>query len=158
MTTRDETGADGRRSRVVREDGRPINVVGKKGHVFVCADACCCGQPDSGNPPVPLKQLQMEWEQRKLRNDVHLTTGGCLGPCELANVAMLLFDGEPVWLHSFHTPEQVAALYDYVEAMLEAGSFLPVPPSLEPYAFNALDWRSSESEHEKAPAGEISGR
>ena len=157
MTTRGETGTDGRRSRVVREDGKPINVLGKKGHLFVCADACCCGQPDSGNPPVPLKQLQTEWEQRKLRNDVHLTTGGCLGPCELANVAMLLFDGEPVWLHSFHTPEQVTALYDYVEAMLEADSSLPVPPSLQPYAFNAFDWQRSEGERETAPVGEVSG-
>jgi len=132
----------GRSHRVIRRDGKPINVVGKKGHLFVCADACCCGQPGSGNPPVPLKELQAEWEQRKLRNEVHLTTGGCLGPCELANVAMLLFEGRSLWLHSFNTPEQVTSLYDHIEAMLAAGSFLPAPPALQPYVFTAFVWES----------------
>ena len=29
-----------------------------------------------------------EWERRKLRNTVHLTLGGCLGPCPLSNVGV----------------------------------------------------------------------
>jgi cobaltochelatase CobN len=129
-------------SLVHRSDGSAINVVQKVGHIFVCSDSCCCGRVESGNPPVPLALLQQEWERRKLRNRVHLTTGGCLGPCELANVAMLLFDGHPVWFHSFHTPEQVLALYDYIEAMLGAGAFLPPPAELVPFQFNAFDWQS----------------
>lgn len=144
MTGKNDMGLGTRRNRVIRRDGKQISVVGKKGHLFVCADACCCGQPDSGNPPVPLKALQAEWEQRKLRNEVHLTTGGCLGPCELANVAMLLFEGRSLWLHSFHTPEQVTSLYDHIEAMLAAGSFLPAPPTLQPYVFTAFDWESEK--------------
>ena len=129
-----------KRSLVTRADGKAINLVRKTGHLFICSDACCCGQPGSGNPPVPLKQLQAEWETRKVRNQVHLTTGGCLGPCELANVAMLLFAGRSLWLHSFHTPEQVSALYDHIEAMLEAQAFLPTPPALQPYEFDGFDW------------------
>ena len=158
MTISNDLSTDVRRNRVLRSDGKQINVVGKKGHLFVCADSCCCGQPDSGNPPVPLKRLQAEWEQRKLRNEVHLTTGGCLGPCELANVAMLLFQGDSLWLHSFHTPEQVTSLFDYIEAMLEAGSSLPVPPSLQPYAFTAVDWQTSAGGHPEAPTKEVSDR
>ena len=158
MTSGDHAGTDVRRNQVTRGDGKQINVVGKKGHLFVCADACCCGRLDSGNPPVPLKQLQVEWEQRKLRNEVHLTTGGCLGPCELANVAMLLFEGDSVWLHSFHTPEQVTSLYDYIEAMLAAQSFLPVPPSLKPYAFTAFDWQGPADAHNRAQPEEVADR
>ena len=141
---------------VTRNDGKQINVVRKAGQLFVCSDACCCGQVDSGNPPVPLKQLQAEWEQRKLRNKVHLTTGGCLGPCDLANVAMLLFDGRSLWLHSFHTPEQVTTLYDYIEAMLQAQSFLPTPPALQPYEFNAFDWHTGSHACEAAERSEVS--
>ena len=132
-----------KRALVTRSDGKEVNVVRKIGHLFVCSDACCCGQPGSGNPPVPLKQLQAEWENRKLRNRVHLTTGGCLGPCELANVAMLLFAGRSLWLHSFHTTEQVTALYDHIEAMLEAKSFLPTPSALQPYEFDGFDWQAA---------------
>jgi cobaltochelatase CobN len=144
------------RNLVVRADGREINVVRKTGHLFVCSDACCCGRVDSGNPPVPLKQLQAEWENRKIRNQVHLTTGGCLGPCELANVAMLLFAGQSLWLHSFHTPEQVTALYDHIDAMLAADAFLPTPPALEPYEFNGFDWGSAGAATGHAATPEVS--
>ena len=89
------------------------------------SDACCCGQPGSGNPPVPLKQLQTEWEIRKVRNLVHLTTGGCLGPCPLANVVLLFFDGRPVWLQSINGEAQIRAVYDYIDQMLAADCYLP---------------------------------
>jgi cobaltochelatase CobN len=127
---------------VNRPDGKAIKVVAKRGHVFVCSDSCCCGRLESGNPEVPLALLQSEWERRKLRNSVHLTTGGCLGPCELANVAMVLFDGQSVWFHSFHTPQQVIALYDYLEGMLAAGIFLQPPGELAAYQFQAFDWQT----------------
>jgi cobaltochelatase CobN len=128
------------RNTVIRPDGKKVNVVPKTGHLFVCADACCCGRVEDGNPPVPREALQREWEGRRVRNDVHLTIGGCLGPCDLANVAMLLFDGRSIWLHSFSTEEQVIALYDYVDAMLAAGSYLEPPPELAPFVFNGFDW------------------
>jgi cobaltochelatase CobN len=133
------------RSVVHRADGRAVNLVQKTGHIFVCSDSCCCGRVESGNPPVPLALLQQEWERRKLRNRVHLTTGGCLGPCELANVAMLLFDGHSVWFHSFHTEEQVLTLYDYLDEMLTARVFLPPPPALAQFQFNGFDWSAVES-------------
>ena len=128
-----------RRNIVTRPDGKKVNVVPKIGHLFVCADACCCGHTEQGLPPVPLDALQSGWEGRRLRNDVHLTIGGCLGPCDLANVAMLLFDGRSVWFHSFHTEQQVASLYDYIERMLDQQSYLPPPPELAEFQFNAFD-------------------
>ena len=62
--------------------------------------ACCCGRVQDGYAPVPRDLYHAEWERRGLRNRVHLTIGGCLGPCALANVVMLLFDGRQAWFHS----------------------------------------------------------
>ncbi|MCW1968356.1 MAG: cobaltochelatase subunit CobN, partial [Anaerolineae bacterium] len=93
---------------------------------------------------MPVQLYQTEWERRKIRNRVHLTMGegACLGPCPLANVVMLIFDGAAVWLQNMHTDAQVMALYDYIEAMIAANAYLPPPASLTPYAFQAYDWQT----------------
>ncbi|PYO28176.1 MAG: hypothetical protein DMD86_16765 [Candidatus Rokuibacteriota bacterium] len=80
-----------RRNLVLRPDGRPVNVARPRGHLFVCASGCCCGRTEDGFAPVPAETFHREWERRRLRNIVHLTIGGCLGPCALANVTLLLF-------------------------------------------------------------------
>ena len=36
------------RTRVVRLDGKPINLVKRRGHFMVCAKGCCCGRTDRG--------------------------------------------------------------------------------------------------------------
>ena len=103
---------------VVREDGKLIKVVQKRGQLFVCAHGCCCGKTERGFAPVPEDLYHQEWERRKLRNKVHLTFSACLGPCSLANVALLLFDGTSTWFHSLNTAEQILELYEYIEARL----------------------------------------
>ena len=126
--------ADGfqpRRNIVRRPDGIRVNVARFRGQLFVCASGCCCGRVDDGFQQVPTGLYHAEWERRRLRNFVHLTVGGCLGPCALANVVLLLFDNESLWFHSISSEEQIVALYDYVEAMLEADGVLPAPPALD---------------------------
>jgi cobaltochelatase CobN len=128
------------RQLITRADGRIINVVQKRAHVSFCFTGCCCGRVDRGYPPVPDEALKSEWIRRKLRNVVHLTRAGCLGPCALANVVSLVFDTRSVWFHSFAHEWQVHALYDYIEAMLAADRFLPPAPELAPFVFNYYDW------------------
>jgi nitrile hydratase accessory protein len=130
-----------RRNLVRRPDGRLVNVARPRGHLFVCASGCCCGRTEDGFAPVPGETFHREWERRRLRNLVHLTIGGCLGPCALANVVLLLFDGEAQWFHSVNTDGLALALYDHVERMLEAGACLPPPPGLSPYHFTASAWQ-----------------
>ncbi len=137
---------------VHREDGKLVNVARKQGQLFVCATGCCCGHTERGFAPVPEDLYHGEWERRKLRNKVHLTQAGCLGPCPLANVAMLLFDGRHVWFHSINTPERVSAIYDYAEAMLAANAYLPPPPALAPYHFTAFTWDAPENHEAVVPA------
>jgi len=130
-----------RRNIVVRPDGRPVNVARSRGHLFVCASGCCCGRTEDGFAPVPAETFHLEWERRRLRNVVHLTIGGCLGPCALANVALLLFDGQAQWFHSVNSEARAVDIYDHVEAMLHADRWLPPPPALEPYHFTASAWQ-----------------
>src|SRR6266571_6829886 len=131
----------GRRTIVVRSDGRPVNVARPRGQLFVCATGCCCGRTDHGFPAVPTELYHNEWERRRLRNVVHLTIGGCLGPCALANVVLLLFDGQALWFHSINSEALVGALYDHIEAMLDADGCLPVPAGLASHQFTASAWQ-----------------
>lgn len=130
-----------RRNIVERPDGRLVNVARPRGQLFVCATGCCCGRTEDGFAAVPSQRYHDEWERRRLRNIVHLTIGGCLGPCALANVAMLLFDGQALWFHSIDSDALVVALYDHIEAMLDADVCLPAPPALASHQFTASAWQ-----------------
>jgi cobaltochelatase CobN len=130
-----------RRNIVTRRDGRRVNVARFRGQLFVCATGCCCGRTEDGFAPVPAETFHREWERRRLRNVIHLTIGGCLGPCALANVVLLLFDGQAQWFHSIDSDALATALYDHVERMLEADGCLPLPPALAGYHFTASSWQ-----------------
>src|SRR4029077_20723640 len=71
---------------------------------------------------------------------MHLTKAGCLGPCALANVASLVFDGRAVWFHSVNTPWHVRLIFDYIETMIRANRYLAPPADLTEYVFNFYDW------------------
>jgi nitrile hydratase accessory protein len=136
-------GRYGRHRNIVRRaDGRPVNVARFRGQLFVCASGCCCGRTEDGFASVPADLYHREWERRRLRNVVHLTIGGCLGPCALANVVLLLFDGQAQWFQSVNSEGLVLALYDHVERMLEADGPLPPPTVLAPWQFTASTWQS----------------
>jgi cobaltochelatase CobN len=106
-----------------------------EGQLLVC-QGCCCGQTERGMPALPLDVFKRQWKERGVRLRIHLTITGCLGPCPLANVVLILFAGEAVWLHSINTPEHVTAIYDYLEAMLAAEKYLPPEGLLASCHFN----------------------
>lgn len=128
------------RQRVIRADGRVLNIVQHRAHLSYCFTGCCCGRTDRGYAAVPVDVYKEEWTRRKIRNDVHLTKGGCLGPCVLANVASLVFDGKAVWFHSVNSAWQVRQIFDYIESMLMADRFLQPPADLSEFVFNYYDW------------------
>jgi len=136
---------------VIRPDGKLIKVVPKRGHLFVCALGCCCGHTEDGFAPILSDLYHAEWERRKLRNKIHLTQTACLGHCSLANVVLLLFDGQSVWFHSLNSEEQVLAIYNYIEAMLEADSTLPPAVGLIDNMFNGF----TSSENREAQVIEL---
>lgn len=93
------------------------------GQLLVC-QGCCCGNIDKGHSPVPLQEFKQQWRERDLSKRIHLTVSGCLGPCALANVVLILFDGRAIWLHSINTTNHVTAIYNYLEAMLHNGGYI----------------------------------
>src|SRR5271170_2230819 len=129
-----------RRQRVVRADGRQVNIVQRRAHLSYCFSGCCCGRTERGYAQVPVDTYKEEWTRRKMRNTVHLTKAGCLGPCVLSNVASLVFDGRSVWFHSVNSPWQVKQIFAYIDAMLEVDRFLQPPEELLEYVFNFYDW------------------
>jgi len=140
------------RNIVRRPDGRRVHVARSLGQLFVCAEACCCGRIQDGYAAVPRELYHSQWERRGLRNRVHLTIGGCLGPCALANVAMLIFDGRQAWFHSMSSDEQVLTLYDWIEDMVRARAWSPPPQALVAYQFTASTW---EERPDGAPVDDL---
>jgi len=128
------------RSRVLRTDGKLINIVHHRGHLLVCSKGCCCGLTERGFAPVPEDLYHHEWERRKLRNRVHLTQSGCLGPCTMANTVLLTFDRHPIWFQSVNTEQLIMAIFDYIDAMLSADKYLPPPPHMTDYVFDYYTW------------------
>ncbi|HKX29616.1 MAG TPA: (2Fe-2S) ferredoxin domain-containing protein [Blastocatellia bacterium] len=120
---------------VMRADREVKKIRVLEGQLFVC-QGCCCGRTERGMPALPLDEFKQQWKERGVRLRVHLTVTGCLGPCPLANVVLILFDGEAIWLHSINSPEHVTEIYDYLEAMLRAEQYLPPPGRLADCHFN----------------------
>lgn len=119
---------------VTREDGQVKQIRIQDGHLFVC-NGCCCGRTEKGFPALALEEFKRQWKRRGIRRRFHLTVSGCLGPCPLANVVMLQFHGRSVWFHSINHAEDAAMIYDYVEGMLLAGSFVEPPEGLAARVF-----------------------
>ena len=119
--------------------GEQITIRHQEGHILVC-NACYCGNTEKGFPSVPLETWKEEWKTRSIRKRIHLTIAGCLGPCPLANVVLIIFRGECVWFQSVNSSHQVKEIYTYVESMMSDGQYLPPPPHLEKLHFTRYDF------------------
>jgi cobaltochelatase CobN len=140
------------RMRVLRTDGKPINLVRRRGHLLVCAKGCCCGRTERGFQAVPIEFYKQEYKRRKIRNKIQLSMNGCLGPCPLANVVLLFFDGRPIWFQSINSEPQIVALFDYIEQLLATDNFLPPPAELGEYVFDFYTWTHSPDMSGQRPA------
>lgn len=124
-----------RRPSVVRlhARGEDFKIVQLVGQLFVCTKAngsCCCGWDVKGRMPFDNALWSEEWERRRIRDRVHLSFVGCLGPCAVGNNAMLILHGRTTWLKDLNDPALAPAVFDWIEAMLASGSVLPAPSAL----------------------------
>jgi len=119
----------------VQARGDDFRIVQLQGELFVCTrqnGSCCCGWTEKGRLPFdPARLWGDEWERRKIRNRLHLTFTGCLGPCAVGNNALLQLHGRSIWLKDLNDPAVVPLVFDYAQAMLDAGAVLPVPEMLQ---------------------------
>lgn len=116
-----------------------------EGQLLVC-QGCCCGKTERGMPALPLDDFKQQWKERGVKLRVHLTVTGCLGPCPLANVVLILFGGQSIWLHSINTPEHVTAIYDYLQSMLNAEQYSPPEGMLADCHFNRFIFDAAAGE------------
>ena len=118
--------------------GEEFKIVQVVGNLFVCSRAngnCCCGWAEKDRMPFDNALWSDEWDRRKIRSRVHLTFSGCLGPCAVGNNALLQLWGRSIWLKDLNQPELAVAVFDYVEAMLTAGTVLPIPDALTGHVY-----------------------
>jgi YHS domain-containing protein len=141
----------------VQARGEMFRIV--QGQLFVCTKqngSCCCGWSEKGRLPFEPQPLWGdEWERRRIRNRLHLTFTGCLGPCAVGNNALLQLHGRSIWLHDLNDPALVPLVFEYAEAMLDAGRILPVPDELRDHAYERFlappdtDW-APLSDHQQS--------
>jgi cobaltochelatase CobN len=104
------------------------------GQILICV-GCCCGRPDKGKPAVPLDRLKGEWKRRKLLPAIQLTISGCLGPCDLVNVACVVGPQGLTWLGGLTRAEEYETLLEWAARSAEARRLLPLPDPLAAHVF-----------------------
>ena len=113
----------------VEARGEAFRIVQLQGNLFVCSKAhgnCCCGWTEKGRAPVNLDLYSQEWENRRIRNKVHLSFAGCLGPCAVGNSALLLLAGRSIWFKDLNDDKFIPLIFDYVEALLKDPNTQPI--------------------------------
>lgn len=102
---------------------------------LVFCQGCCCGRTDRGRPELPVEQLKEIWRTEKLNRTVQLTISGCLGPCDLANVALVMGAEGNVWLGGMDGAEVYERLVTWARACHTEGRVLPLPVELDALRF-----------------------
>ena len=97
---------------------------------------CCCGAVEKGHPEVPVEWMKDEWKKHRLKTSIQLTISGCLGPCDLSNVASISSEKQTVWLGRLRDFANYAALLEWGLASREAGHALPLPDELSKLRFD----------------------
>jgi len=122
----------------VRARDEDFRIIQLHGNLFVCSKAngsCCCGWEEKDRAPVNTALYEEEWERRKIRNKVHLSFTGCLGPCATGNNALLQLFGQSIWFKDLNHDRSIPAIFDYIEAMLHENRVLLPPPALTEHVF-----------------------
>ena len=80
--------------------------------VVVCS-GCCCGRVDKGHSEVPVDYLKKSWEENNLGSRVELMISGCLGPCKMHNVSVLVTESDMFWLGDLGEVEHYESIVEW---------------------------------------------
>ena len=78
---------------------------------------------DRDFPAVPVEPIKAAWKAEKLNRVIQLTISDCLGPCDLANVAMVLTPAGSQWFGLFKDDGPYEVLLTWAVA-------IAMPPSV----------------------------
>ena len=107
----------------------------------VFCQGCCCGHTDRGRPELLAEQLKEIWEVEKLNRTVQLTISGCLGPCDLTNVALVITPEENVWLGGMAGEEVYESIVTWARSCHAEGRVIPLPEVLTPLRFDRFQMK-----------------
>ena len=99
------------------------------GQLILCK-GCCCGRTDRGLPDVPVARIKQVWEREKLNRSIQLTVSGCLGPCDVPNVVLLLTPQGAEWLGRVAGDAAYDRLIQWARDCHAARALVPLPESL----------------------------
>jgi cobaltochelatase CobN len=105
---------------------------------------CCCGRIDRGLPEVPVERIKAIWKAEKLNRGVQLTISGCLGPCDLPNVAVIVDARSATWYGRLEGDAPYDALIAWARASVAAGTVLPPPEALAAHRFERFSGSEPE--------------
>lgn len=100
------------------------------GQVALCK-GCCCGKTERGLPDVPVDRIKAVWKAEKLNRTIHLTISGCLGPCDVPNVAVIVTPEGQEWFGQLETDADYDALIAWARACHDAGEIVARPAVLD---------------------------
>lgn len=112
----------------VHDDPAPLATkIKSRAQVLLCK-GCCCGKTERGLPEVPVDRIKAIWKSEKLNRVVQLTISGCLGPCEVPNVAVILSEtGGIQWYGKIDGDEDYDALIAWARECSALGTTQPGP-------------------------------
>ena len=113
----------------------PLTTRVKSPAQLLLCKGCCCGRTDRGLPDVPVERIKAVWKAEKLNRGVQLTISGCLGPCDLPNVAVVVTARETTWYGHLDGDAHYDALIAWVRACAAEGAALPPPEALAGHRF-----------------------
>lgn len=102
---------------------------------LVFCEGCCCGRTDRGHPEVPVGRLKAVWKEEKLNRSVQLTISGCLGPCDLANVALVITPDENQWFGRLAGNDVYESLIAWAQECHREGRLVPLPEAFDALRF-----------------------
>ena len=108
------------------------------GQVVVC-QGCCCGATKKDRPEVPVEWLKEEWRRRGLLKRVQLSISGCVGPCDVPNVVILVSETGSKWLGNITDFNQYRSLVEWAVNSMNAGRLLELPREFRPHILSP--WR-----------------
>jgi cobaltochelatase CobN len=117
------------------ESSPPLTTRVKSPAQLLLCKGCCCGRTDRGLPEVPVEKIKAIWKAEKLNRGVQLTISGCLGPCDLPNVAVIVNAHGAAWYGRLEGDAPYDALITWARACVAAGTALPPPEALSTHRF-----------------------
>jgi cobaltochelatase CobN len=112
---------------------------------IVLCRGCCCGKTERGFPAVPVERIKALWKTEKLNRTVQLTVSGCLGPCDVPNVVLVLTAAGPEWFANIAGDAVYDTLVDWAQRCHASKAALPLPAELNVYRLQRFDAQLTNS-------------